>query len=122
MHTQSSGLRFIGYGATVQCPNCHNRVVEQLHIRFLETGLAFIPIWTDRGGVQSICHICHTVLNTEQLLPGESGRLDVRLKMNFEATLGYAKRLTWLQRRTYINDLRSLGLGDFGALIQRGCA
>lgn len=122
MLTWSNGTRFIGYGATVQCPKCHNRVVEQIYIRFDETGFAFIPIWTGRYDTESMCHICHTILDPTELLAGNSRRLDTRLNMMLEETLGYAQKLTWLQRRTYLNDLRSLGLADMRAFIESRCA
>jgi len=119
MLTMSNGLRFIGYGATVTCPNCHNRVVEQIFVRFDDMGFAFIPVWRSRFGTESICHICHTVL--EATPSGNAHRLDARLRMASEATLQYAKSLTWLQRRTYLSDLRSLELRDFSAFIETHC-
>src|SRR3990172_3402633 len=118
MLTMSNGLRFIGYGATVQCPNCHNRVVEQIYIRFDDLGLAFVPIWRSRFGTESICHVCRAILETTK--PGDPHRLDSRLRMASEATLQYAKTLSWLQRRTYLSDLRSLGLQDFSTFIESG--
>lgn len=119
MLTTSNGLRFIGYGATVTCPKCHNRVVEQIFVRFDDMGFAFVPVWRSRFGTESICHICRTVLETTT--SGNAHRLDTRLRMASEATLQYAKTLSWLQRRTYLGDLRSLGLHDFSSFIESGC-
>lgn len=122
MLTWSDGRRFIGYGATIQCPKCHNRVVEQIYLRFDETGFAFIPLWTGRYGTESICHICHAILDPTELLASNLRRLDTRLNLMVEATLEYAQKLTWLQRRTYLKDLRSLGLTDLSAFIESRCA
>lgn len=54
------------------------------------------------------------------LLTGNSPRLVERLNMMVEANLNHAKKLSWLDRRTYIKDLRSLKLLDLITLIEGG--
>lgn len=126
MFSISAGKRFIGYGATVECPHCNNRVVEQIFNSFEEWGLAFVPLW-NMGGVypHSICHICHTVLvvfDDKDLLTGTSPRLAERLILMKDATLDHVKKLTWVQRRQHLGDLRRLKLVNFAHFIEAGCS
>jgi hypothetical protein len=73
-----TGLReFIGYGATLTCTHCHNRVVEQVWATYSYEEAAFIR-WKhfgERGSEECdgyIQFICGTCLNGVQFIGAEA--------------------------------------------------
>ena len=57
---------FVGYGASINCPNCHNQTTEQIYVTYSYEMVMLIKwrhmgdrgSWVDDGYIQFLCPIC----------------------------------------------------------------
>jgi hypothetical protein len=143
MLTTVSGNIFLGYGRTIQCSHCNNKVQEEIVGSTREGGICFIPMrfMTADTFTAVRCPICHKNTPTRpdknwdkmvELAKREDNKKEWSsvwnehlksakklhgefLHLGREKTKEYHKSLNWVQRKTHLNRICRFG---FSALAE----
>lgn len=115
MNTIVSDNKFIGYGRSIHCTHCNNRVVEHVFMPFLAQGFFYLPYFKDRFGVIVICPICHVDTTANANTEGIAAILEAG---KHHTKRFYAENNNWLQKRSLLRDLRKLGFHDLAQFLE----
>lgn len=103
MHITRSGQTLLGYGRNVKCENCNNLVTERIFYNLTEYSVFLVRYMADTGLITVCCPVCH-----HYPTPSNRVAFSQNLKAGLSHTLNYFNKLSWLQKRKYLKDLKKL--------------
>jgi len=113
MATYVSGIRLIGYGRTIICQRCHNKILEHVSIDYFEMGAFYAPILTTRSKPFVYCPICMVHTESDPSFELLSQILNEGKYLTRQFYQSIRKDPHWKFRR----DLKKLGFHDLLAYV-----
>ena len=108
-HTVKTSFKFIGFGRTVRCSNCHNEILDTYYIQQVSSSMTLMPTDTSYYKVYKICSTCESETEYGRLT-GLFGSNTKRLELAKELDIGkqYSKSVYQKMPATEKNEYLKL--------------